>query len=61
LCLQHLVKAIRPQRLRLEAIEMEAVLRLEEGMEERNALNMIPVVMGNQNMGFDGAATELLD
>lgn len=36
---------------------MKAVLRLEEGTKERDALNVIPMKMGDQNMGFDAEFT----
>src|SRR6185437_7840858 len=39
---EDLAKAIGAEGLRLEAAKVEAVLRLEKRMEERNALDVIP-------------------
>lgn len=39
---------------------MKAVMRFEEWMEERNALNMVPVVMRDQDMGVNGTAAAFL-
>src|ERR1700682_5483863 len=41
--------------LRLKAIKMEAILRLEEGMKKRDALNVVPVIMRDENMGVNPA------
>src|ERR1700730_4990737 len=35
---------------------MEAVLALKKWIKERDALDVVPVVMGHKNMGFDGVA-----
>ena len=39
---------------------MKAILLLEEGMEERDALNVVPVIVRYENVGFDGAMAGLL-
>ena len=40
---------------RLESIEMKTILRLEERMKKRDALNVIPVVMRDQDVSVDAA------
>ena len=39
---------------------MKAILLLEKGMEERDALDVVPVIVGYQDVGFDGAMAGLL-
>src|SRR5271170_2097654 len=34
---------------------MKMVLRFEEWLEEREALNVVPVIVGDQDVGFDSA------
>src|ERR1700735_385778 len=51
-----LAKTTRPQVFRLKAIEMKAILRLEERVKKWNALDVVPVIMGNENVGFDAMA-----
>jgi len=36
---------------------MEAILCLKEGVEERNTLDVVPVVMRNKDVGIDALAT----
>src|SRR5271163_4750978 len=45
---EDLLEAVRSQIFGLEAVKMEAVLRFEEGMEERDALNVVPMIMRHQ-------------
>src|SRR5580704_2492913 len=55
---QDLTKTVRPQVFRLKTIKVETILRLEERVEEWNALDVVPVVMRHENVGFDSMATQ---
>ena len=57
--LKNLLQAVRAEIFGLKTIEMKAILRLEEGMKKRNALNMIPVVVSDEDVRFD-ALTALI-
>src|SRR5450432_3554029 len=53
LSFEDLLQAVRPEILGLEAVKVESILRFEERMEERNTLDVIPMVVSDENMGFD--------
>src|SRR6185437_6413015 len=41
----------------LKAIEMEMIARVKEGVKERQALDVVPMVVRHQNLRFDVAVT----
>src|ERR1700677_2090300 len=54
--LEDLLQTVRTKILRLKAIKLKTILRFEKGTKEGNALDVIPVVMGNENVGLDAVA-----
>ena len=47
---EHLAQAVWAEVLRLKAEEMKSIPRVEEGVEKRNTLNVIPVVVRHQHL-----------
>jgi len=58
LSLEDLAEAIGAKGLGLKTIEVEAVLRFKKRVEEGNALDVVPVVVGDEDVGLDAAAAE---
>src|SRR5262249_42913505 len=52
---QHLPKAVRPQIFRLKAVEIKFVRRFEEWPKEGKALDVVPVVVGHEDVRMDAA------
>ena len=44
---ENFAQTLGPEIFRLKTVKVKSVLRLVKGMEERNALNVIPVVVGH--------------
>src|SRR5208282_1346060 len=48
-------QAVPSKILRLEAIEVETVLCLEKRVEKRDSLNVVPMIVGHENVRFNSA------
>lgn len=55
LCFEHLAKAVAPQIFGLEAVKMKIILRQIEWTEKRNALNVIPMIVRDENVRLQWA------
>ena len=53
---KNLLQAMWTQIFGLKAVKMKTILGLEKGTEKRNALNVIPVVVRDQDVGFNAEA-----
>ena len=54
---EHLSEAVGTKILRSKTVKMKTVARLKEGMKERYALNMIPVIVSDKNLRVDSVVT----
>src|ERR1700746_578649 len=55
LSFEHFSKAVRAQIFRLKAVEVKFVLRFKKRSEEGKALNVVPVVVGHEDVRMDTA------
>ena len=55
---ENLAQTIAAKKFGLEAVKVKAVLGLEEGVEKRNALDVIPVIVGDENVSVECRRSE---